>query len=83
MFYCLCEKRFFLAMRGYANQKYYSGDELVATCDPVTIREQDPNETGIEEGGCAGSQLQPARGCTRRLLEILYLALIQNGDDEI
>ena len=29
----------FLAMRGDANQKYYSGDELVATCDPVTIRE--------------------------------------------
>ena len=39
MFNCLCENQFFLAMRGDANQKYYSGDELVATCDPVTIRE--------------------------------------------
>ena len=72
-------------MGGNSNKKDADGDELVTTCDPVTIREWDPNEAAaLREGGCAGSQLYPARGCTRRLLEIhLYLAPYQNaGDDE-
>ena len=43
----------FSSMGGNSNKK--DGDELVRTCDPVTIREWDPNE-GL--GGIEGKRMR-------------------------
>ena len=74
-------------------QKDDNGDELVRTCDPVTIREWEANEAALRREdapgrNCSLPEDNNARGCTGRLLEILYLALIHivalihNRDDE-
>ena len=75
------------------NEKDDNGDELVRTCDPVTIREWEANEAALRREdapgrNCSLPEDNNARGCTGRLLEILYLALIHivalihNRDDE-